>query len=270
MKNNKGFYLYCIRGKADSKFSTKGIDGEGEVFTFPYQDLEAVVSEVSLEEFGSEEIKQKAQEELNWIKEKAQLHEVVIEEAMQNNGGTLPVIPMSFGTIFKSIEKIRQTLEEHYTKFNTVLAGLRGKQEWGVKVYLINLKILEEEVKNRNGALKAKEKEIAAMPKGMGYFFKKQMAELISSEVAKEIENNVDNFFLALNKQAVAGIKGKILDKEITGKSESMVLNGIYLIRERKTEDFKNEIGRLSRETGPRGFRFEYSGPWPPYNFVKV
>ena len=55
----KGFYLYCIRPKTDSKFSAKGISG-GEVYTVPYQDLEAVVSDVSLEEFGSEEIQKKS------------------------------------------------------------------------------------------------------------------------------------------------------------------------------------------------------------------
>ncbi len=270
MKENKALYLYCIRGKANPKFTKKGIDGQGEVFVLPYQNLEAVVSEVPLKEFDSEEIKYKAQEDLNWIKEKAQIHEIVVEEAMQGNGEILAVIPMGFGTVFKSRKKIYQKLEEHYSKFENILVGLQEKQEWGVKVYLANRKVLEEEVINSNETVKAKEKEIAAMSRGMAYFFEKQLAELISSEINKEIENYAQDFFLVLKKYAETGIKGKILDKELTGKIEPMILNAIYLIQAKRIEDFKKKIDQLSREMEPKGFRFEYSGPWPPYNFVKV
>ena len=264
-----GLYLYCIREKAHQRFTTKGIEGKGKVFILPYQDLEAVVSEVPLEEFDSEEIQQKAQEDLNWIKEKSQLHEAVVEDAMRGNGNTSAVIPMTFGTIFKSREKIQQTIEEHYSEFGNLLTVLQGRQEWGVKVYLANRKALEEIIKN-NDIVKATQKKIVAMPKGMAYFFEKQMAEHISSEMTKEIENYTQDIFLALKKHAETGIKGKILDKELTGKSEPMVLNAIYLIHKKKVHNFKKEIERLSTKMQPKGFQFEYSGPWPPYNFAKV
>ena len=264
-----GLYLYCIREKAQQKITTEGIDGKSKVFLFPYQDLEAVVSEVPLEEFDSEEIQQKAQEDLNWIKEKSQLHEAVVEEAMGSNGNTSAVIPMTFGTIFKSREKIQRTVAEHYSEFENLLTFLQGKQEWGVKVYLSNRKALEEIIKN-NDNVKATQEKISVMPKGMAYFFEKQMAEQISSEISREIEIYTQEIFLALTKHAQTGIKGKILDKELTGKCEPMVLNAIYLIQTRDVEHFKKEINRLSREMDQKGFQFEYSGPWPPYNFTKL
>ena len=99
----EGFYLYCVRKSrgASSVFLTKGIDEKGEVFTRTYQRLEAVVSLVPLDEFDSEIIHVKARNDLQWIKEKAVLHETVIEEAMRNGGEILSLIPMKFGTIFK-------------------------------------------------------------------------------------------------------------------------------------------------------------------------
>ncbi len=132
---DKGLYLYCIRTKTKNKFSAEGIDG-GEIFATSYQDLEAIVSEVSLEEFGSEEIQRKAQEDLKWIKEKAQLHEQAVEEAMKNGDEILSIIPMKFGTIFKTKEKLAETLKKYYSKFKKTLENLVGKQEWAVKVYL--------------------------------------------------------------------------------------------------------------------------------------
>ena len=121
---DKGFYLYCIIKESDHEFSTEGIGG-GKVWTMPYQDLKAVVSEVSLDEFSSEEIQKKSQEDINWIKEKAQNHQKAIEGAMASG----PVIPMQFGVIFKTKEKLEETLAKHYEQFKQSLEKLAGKQE---------------------------------------------------------------------------------------------------------------------------------------------
>lgn len=276
---DKGLYLYCIRAKTDSKFSTIGIDG-GEIFTVPYQDLEAVVSEVSLEEFSSEEIQKKAQEDLGWIKEKAQIHEKVIEEAMKlkfppfplgkdplENKGLKTVIPMKFGTIFKTKENLEETLKKYYYQFKENLKNLAGKQEWALKVYL-NRKSFEKEIKKVSPVVQEKEKEISAMPEGVAYFMQKQIDDTVSKEADKAIENYTESFFEGLKRYAVAGTKGKILEKELTGKSLPMVLNAIFLVSEEKLEDFIKEIDKLNRDYKPKGFNFEYSGPWPPYNFI--
>ncbi|MFH1968060.1 MAG: GvpL/GvpF family gas vesicle protein [bacterium] len=282
---DKGLYLYCIRAKTDyknlpagrtlyvcpsgkplTKFSVQGIDG-GQVFAVPCQDLEAVVSEVSLKEFGSEEIQRKAQEDLKWIKEKAQLHEQVVEEAMKKGDEILSIIPMKFGTIFKTRENLEETLKKHYGQFRESLERLKGKQEWSVKVYL-NRKNFEEEVKKVSKVVQEKEKEIDQLPEGIAYFMQKQIDEAVSKEADKAIENYTEDFFETLKKHAVAGIKGKILEKELTGKSLPMVLNAILLISEEKLEGFTKEIDKLNREYGTKGFNFEYTGPWPPYNFI--
>lgn len=263
---DKGFYLYCIREKGNSEFSAEGIGG-GKIFTVPYQDLEAIVSEVSLEEFGSEEIQRKAQENLKWIKEKAQLHEQVVEEAMKKGDKILSIIPMKFGTIFKTKEKLTETLKKYYSKFKKTLENLAGKQEWAVKTYL-NRKAFEKEVKKVSPVVQEKEKEIAQLPEGMAYFMQKQVDEAVSKEADKVLENYTESFFETLKKYAAAGTKGKILEKELTGKTLPMALNMIFLVSEEKLEDFIKEIDKLNQEYKPQGFNFEYSGPWPPYNFI--
>ena len=276
---DKGFYLYCIKEKSNSQFSVEGIGG-GKIFIVPYQDLEAIVSEVSLGEFGSEEIQGKAQEDLKWIKEKAQIHEKVIEEAMElksplfplgkdplENKGLKAVIPMKFGTIFKTKEKLEATLKKYYSKFKKTLENLTGKQEWVVKVYL-NRKAFEEEVKKVSKVVQEKEREIAQLPEGMAYFMQKQIDDAVSKEADKALENYTESFFETLKKYAEAGTKGKILEKELTGKSLPMVLNAIFLVSEKKLEDFIKEIDKLNKGYKLKGFNFEYTGPWPPYNFI--
>lgn len=274
----KGFYLYCIRGQSGPKISGKGIDGEGEIFTVPSRGLEAVVCKVSLEKFSSEKIQKKAKEDLRWIKEKAQFHEMVVEQAMNpvrnaisngvKKGNKIEsVIPMKFGTIFKTKEKLEETLEKHHSEFKETLENLAGKQEWAVKVYLTR-KAFEKEIRKTNEVVQEKEKEIGSLPEGMAYFVQRQVEEVVSREVAQALQNYRERFFEALKRYALTATKGKILERELTGKSLPMVLNAIFLVSEERVEGFVKEINNLAQEFKTKGFSFEYSGPWPPYNFI--
>lgn len=264
----EGLYLYCIREKAeDISFSAKGIDGEGEVFILPYQEVEAVVSRISLNQFTSDEIKKRAQEDLNWIKEKALAHERVLEEAMRKNGRVLTLIPIRFGTIFKDRAGLEAILKKDYSKIMEVCERICGKQEWGVKVYLKERKRFEQEIRGKNEEIKAMEREIAALPEGMAYFMEEELKEVISKEAEKVLNNMAGSLFESLEKEAVASIRNKTLEKELTGKGEPMVLNAAYLVPEEKIVDFKKRLDDLNQEIQTEGFYIEHSGPWPPYNF---
>jgi hypothetical protein len=266
----EGLYLYCIRERVDTSppFSTKGIDEKGGVFVLPYRELEAVVSKISLEEFSSEEIQKKAREDLSWIKEKAVVHEKVIEEAMRKNNKILSLIPMRFGTIFKEKTSLEETLGRDYLRIKEVLDKIRGKQEWSVKVYLKDKEKFEQVIKEKSEATEEKEKEIASLPEGMAFFMEEELKEVISKEVGKELNSTVEFVFESLGKQAVASVKNKILEKELTGRREPMVLNSAYLIPEEKIENFKENAKALDQEIQTKGFYLEYSGPWPSFNFT--
>ena len=266
----EGLYLYCIREKTENapEISIKGIDGEGEVYALPFQKLEAIVSKVPLEEFASEEIQRKAQEDLNWIKEKAVIHEKVVEEVMRKNDKILNLIPMRFGAIFQDKVRLEETLNKDYSNMEEVLERIRGKQEWSVKIYLKDREKFEQVVKEKNEAVKEKEKEIASLPEGMAFFMEEELKEVISKEVEKELSNAAEVLFESLRKQAVASNKIKILGKELTGRREPMILNAAYLISEERIETFKEDAERLNQEIQTKGFYLDYSGPWPAYNFV--
>lgn len=273
----EGLYLYCIKEKTEEHptFSIKGIDGTGDVFTIAHRELEAVVSKVSLEEFGSGEIQKKAQEDLNWIKEKAVIHAKIVEEAMRKparsaggNDRILNLIPMRFGIIFKEKERLEEMLGKDYSKIKEVLDRIKDKQEWSVKVYLKDRKKIEQVIKEKNEVIKEKEKEIAALDEGMAFFMEEELKEVISRELEKELNNMVEVLFESLGKQAVDLTKCKILEKELTGRGERMVLNAAYLVPEEKIEDFKKEIEDLNQKMQAKGFCLEYGGPWPAYNFT--
>ena len=266
----KGLYLYCIREKTESvpAISERGIDGKGEVFTLAYRELEAVVSKISLEEFTSEEIQNKAQEDMNWIKEKAVIHEKIIEEAMKADDKILSLIPIRFGIIFNDRERLEKTLSQDYSGIKEVLERIKDKQEWSVKVYLKDRKKIEQAIKDKSEAIKEKEKEIASLPEGMAFFMEEELKDVISEEMDKELNTIAEDLFERLSKQAAASVKSKILDKELTGRREPMILNLACLVPKEKIENFKTEAQCLNGQIQAKGFYLEYSGPWPVYNFT--
>ena len=258
----KGFYFYCIISESVLELSTEGIGG-GKVFIMPYQDLKAVVSEVSLEEFSSEEIQNKAQEDVNWIREKAQNHQKVIEEAMAMG----PVIPMQFGVIFKTKEKLEETLSSHYEQFKQSLQKLAGKQEWGVKAYM-NRKVFEEFLEKGSEEVLAKKKEAESLPKGMAFFAKKQAVSQIGEVREKELDKITGEIYESLSQLADSFNKAKILEKDFTGRIEEMILNCFYLIEESKLAQFQKKVEELKEKYNPIGIEVEMSGPWPSYHFA--
>jgi len=266
----EGFYLYCVRKShgPSSVFLSKGIDEKGEVFTRTYQGLEAVVSRVPLEEFDSEIIQVKARNDLHWIKEKAVLHEAVIEEAMRNGGEILSLIPMKFGTIFKEETALQEALNKNYEHFRAMLEKLEGKQEWGVKAYLTDQNKFEQAVKENNAFIQKRAKEIAGLPEGMAFFMEEELKDVISREVNEELNHLIDGLYKSLSRQAESSVQNQLLGMELTGKREPMVFNAACLVPGGKIEEFKEAARRLHQEIRKKGLDLEFSGPWPAYHFA--
>lgn len=267
---DKGLYVYAIKEKGDVSLplSLRGIDQKGQVFTYHYREIEAVVSQVSIQEYTSEEIQKKSKEDINWIKEKALLHENVIEEAMKDSDKTLSIIPMTFGIIFKNKRNLQSMLEKRYLYFKKNLKELKGKREWSIKVYLEDRKKIEQIVKEKDKEVKAKEEEIKTLPEGMAFFMEEELKETIAKGIKREINNNSDILFKELTEYAFSIKEGKLLDKELTGKNEPMVINILLLIKDKDKDLFRGKVAEISQIWSERGFYLECNGPFPVYNFL--
>ncbi len=264
----KGFYLYGVCSSAKKQLSDKGVSkgiGGGKVFHIPYQDIEAIASEVSLKEFESGEIQRRAIEDLEWIKDKALMHEKAIETAMNNSDG--PVIPMRFGTIFKDRGGLIGSLKKDYLKFRNLLRSLRGKEEHSVKIYS-KFHLLENEIKKTSPTIQKKLKEIKSLPAGRQYFLEEELKEMTKREARKSVNSYIPLFLERLKGLAEELKENKILGKELTQRNDSMAFNGAFLVKKEKVDRFHKEIKKLQAEHEKIGFTFESSGPWPPYNFV--
>jgi hypothetical protein len=49
-----------------------------------------------------------------------------------------------------------------------------------------------------------------------------------------------------------------------------LVLDAAFLIAPEHLDAFRRELTALIDLHGSRGFRFDFTGPWPPYHFVQA
>lgn len=266
-----GYYLYCVRERMNTPPPvTQGIGGSEVKSVCIQPDLEAVISEVNAETFSSEEIQERAQEDVGWIKEHAQLHEQVIEQAMETaDGHIVPVIPMQFGVVFKTQHTLKRVLGRNHHKFIKSLTHLKGKQEWGVKAYLQEER-LKKAVEQDNDAVTTKRRELESMSRGAAFFAQKALEEVVNQEKEKESEKITGEIEEKLNQWVVEQNHGKLLDSEFTGKPEAMILNIFYLVEESKVGQFQTTGEQLNEKYKPHGLTIELNGPWPPYHFVWI
>src|SRR6478672_6611199 len=113
-----GKYVYCIiRLDKPKDFGSVGIGGGQRVYTVHYRDLAAIVSDTPLVIYDP-------------TREHVLAHEFVNETVMRE----FTVIPMSFGTVFRSEDDVTELLRSTYQAFSDVLDKMQDKIEFGLKI----------------------------------------------------------------------------------------------------------------------------------------
>jgi hypothetical protein len=240
----RGKYVYCIiRSEKPLKFGPIGIGNEpGEVHTVHYQELAAVVSDTPIDVFDA-------------TRENVLAHERVNEAVMRKH----TVIPMSFGTVFKTRDDILELLRAAYDAFHDVLNKMQDKVEFGLKV-LWDRDVMIREIERQDENVRRLRNEISSQ-KGSTYFARMQYGRLVDAALEGLTERYVTEIFEQLRPVAVASRANKPI-------GDKMIMNAAFLVTRAQETAFDAKV----KEIGVRYDKldFKYTGPWPPYNFVNI
>jgi len=241
---SRGKYVYCIiSSEKPLRFGQIGIGGEAtDVYTIHYRNLGAVVSDAPLEVLDS-------------TRENVLAHERVNETVMHDH----TVIPMSFGTIFRTNEDIIELLRSAFEAFGDVLTKMQNKLEFGLKVLWDPDQAIRQ-VESEDDDISRLKKEISSQ-KGPTYFARMQYGRLVDAALQARSERYVSSILTELRDVAVASRINKPI-------GDKMIMNAAFLISRNQETAFDRKIkdiaGRHDQLT------FKYTGPWPPYNFVNI
>lgn len=239
-----GKYVYCIiRTTQPLSLEPLGIGADpAPVYTVAHGELAAVVSDSPL---GV----------LDPTRDNVLAHQRVNERVMQDH----TVLPMSFGTIFKTRDDVFAFLKSASDAFLGVLDKMENKLELGLKV-LWDRDAVVEEIEAENEDIHRLKGEIENQ-KGSTYFARMQYGRLVDAALhAKSVEYT-------------SGIFERLRDVSVASRSnrpigDRMILNAAFLVSRDQEERFDARV----KELGARYSKltFKYTGPWPPYNFVNI
>jgi hypothetical protein len=239
-----GKYVYCIIDSADRlSFGPIGIgETAAGVYTIGLGRLSAVVSDSPLEI-------------LDPTRENVLSHQRVNETVMRDR----TVLPMSFGTVFKTEDDVVEFLRSAGDAFADVLHKMRDKLEFGLKV-VWNRDAVIREIEEEDEDIRLLKEELAGR-QGSTYFARMQYGRLVDSALQAKSEWYVSDIFSALRSSAVAARANKPI-------GDRMILNAAFLVNRNDEEAFDERVKALGSRYDKLTFR--YTGPWPPYNFVNI
>jgi hypothetical protein len=241
---SRGKYVYCIIESSEVlRFGPIGVGADpSDVYTVHYKNLAAVVSDAPLEVLDS-------------TRENVLAHERVNETVMHEH----TVIPMSFGTIFKTREDIVELLRSAAEAFGDVLNKMQNKLEFGLKV-LWDRDQAVREVEHDDEDISRLKKEISSQ-KGPTYFARMQYGRLIDSALQSRSERYVAEILDQLRDVSVASRINKPI-------GDKMIMNAAFLIARDQEAAFDAKVKMIATRFDK--LTFKYTGPWPPYNFVNI
>jgi hypothetical protein len=240
----RGRYVYCIiRASQPLKFGAIGMDEQWpEVYTITFKDMAAVVSDIPLVPLDS-------------TRENVLAHERVNETVMRDH----TVIPMSFGTIFKTREDIVELLRSAYDAFADVLSKMQDKLEYGLKVLWDRDEIVRQ-IEQEDEDIHRLKTEISSQ-KGSTYFARMQYGRLIDGALQQRSERYVAEFLQRLRDVSVASRVNRAI-------GDKMIMNAAFLVQRDQEPAFDRRIKEIASTFDK--LTFKYTGPWPPYNFVNI
>ena len=242
----EGRYVYgIIQSREPVSFGRMGIGGSGElVYVVPHGDIAAVVSRTPVFIFDP-------------TRENALSHEHVIETVMK----THTIIPMSFGTVFRTDDDIREVLRSIYPSVKDVLKQMAGKVEFGLKVTWDRDRIIEE-LQGEHDEIRRFHQEITRKHLQSTYFARMQLGRMIDKAMEERSGEYVRDIYETLREICVASRDNKPI-------GDKMILNAAFLLEREREAEFDAAVNRIAKKFGER-LNFKYTGPWPPYNFVNI
>jgi hypothetical protein len=241
---NEGKYVYCIiKSENPLSFGPLGIGTDpADVHTVNFRDIAAVVSNTPM-------VVQDP------TRDNVLAHQRVNETVMQKH----TVIPMSFGTVFKTDDDIMELLRSAYDAFTDVLNKMQDKFEFGLKVLWDRDQIIRE-IEEEDEDIRRLKGEISSQ-KGSTYFARMQYGRLIDAALQSRSERYVAEIFHALRDVSVASRSNKPI-------GDRMIMNAAFLVARELEPAFDASVKDIGQRYDK--LTFKYTGPWPPYNFVNI
>ncbi|NJP37852.1 GvpL/GvpF family gas vesicle protein [Alkalicoccus luteus] len=259
-------YVFGFVPEGNEKPGLPGIEPQTEVAYVTSDGISAACCEVPESDYDQEALQTNV-ENMHWLKDRAYHHHHIMHELQQHAS---MVIPLSFGTVYEKKEGLLSLLNERAADMKRLFSELQGKQEWSMKLYA-DRSVFDPQFQQTEADIQAKYEEIEQLPRGKQFFEKKKLSNWLKERADQELKKKGEQLHSLLEPHTSDSIRKKVWEKKLSGRTEDMVWNGVYLFKDEEAAKAAADILRGEQEKLTKeetGIKIEAAGPWPPYHFA--
>ena len=226
-------------------------------------DLAALVSVLDAASYAPSLVEQSSAD-VEWLSPRATAHDRVLTWASDRGA----VVPLPMFSLFSGRDAVRAMLDERSAQLSKALDRVKQGREYALRVYRVDAELLDV-IPEMSPRLRELSAEAASASPGQRYLLERKLDGEKRSEVRTVTQEIVDDIVEQLTRHAVESVRSPIpRAAERTATSGTMVLNAAFLVAPSALDAFQRTLTSIVERHNQRGFRFDFTGPWPPYHFA--
>jgi hypothetical protein len=179
------------------------------------------------------------------------------------------VIPLPMFSLFSGRDAIQALLGQRTTQFVSALAQLARGREYALRAYRLDAELLDA-IPALSPRLQALAASAGSSAPGQRYLLERKLEAEKKTEMRAASQRIVEEIVAGLGASAVQTVRSPIprhSDADAAARG-AMVLNVAFLVASDRLSAFQTALTELVERHRPHGFRFDFTGPWPPYHFA--
>ncbi|HUQ82607.1 MAG TPA: GvpL/GvpF family gas vesicle protein [Gemmatimonadaceae bacterium] len=256
------YYVYAVVPPGTvAAVAPAGVDG-ARVELIANDNVAALVSRVDGAAYGVNVDDLVA--DVAWLGPRATAHDAVLTWASDVGA----VVPLPLLSLFRSGDAVRDMLAARRDHLARLLDHVARGREYGVRIFRLDDE-LRAVLGEHSSAIAALESDVAAAPSpGQGYLLARKLEAARKDELRRVAAMIANTAYVDLVARSLEATQDA-LPKATAEQSGAAVLNASFLVAHERVDDFRAAVTAFMRDHDRRGFRVEFTGPWPPYHFTR-
>ncbi|HEY4306830.1 MAG TPA: GvpL/GvpF family gas vesicle protein [Gemmatimonadaceae bacterium] len=202
---------------------------------------------------------------VEWLSPRALAHDRVLTWASDHGA----VVPFPMFSLFSGRSALQTMLGDRAEQLSATLSRIGNAREYALRVYRVDAELLAT-IHTLSPKLQEMASNAAKASPGQRYLLERKLDGEKRTEMRAVTQCIVDEIENGLRTSARGVLRSSIPRvADADAARGTMVLNAAFLVAPDALSAFQETLTALVHNRGTQGFRFDFTGPWPPYHFVK-
>ncbi len=258
-------YVYGVAsGAVDLSAAPRGVE-EAAVVAVADGDLTALCSFVSGSDYTGDPIEARVGD-VEWVGPRATAHDAVLTWASDH----AEVVPFTMFTLFSGIDSVESMLRRRRDSLAKTLERVRGAREYTLRVYQRAAPADDTVLVGSDPRIAELEKLAAEATPGQRYLLERKLERARREEHSRSGATVAAEVASTLAANSVEVVRSQLPTTPDPDAGGRAVLDASFLVKRENVDELRAALGALVERYEPRGFRFEFTGPWPAYHFART